>query len=287
MPKGKPLAGDRAVWDADGYPLLHTNDSDAAADALHHTLGTGANQAAAGNHTHTSSQVGLSNVANILCKFDATSAPTANDDSGDGYAVGSSWFDVTNDKAYLCLDATVGAALWQEVGGGGGGGGGGGYSEGTTFPVSPATNDKFYRTDRNMLYYYDGTRWLTTNLFIIAPSVDATTATVTVDIGRIPVWTENGGMYLVSVKLAVYVTTTNNGSNYWTAKLVRAASNNNQNDVITANTSADSASTWYEKNLTINAVLDSTARAMKFRLEPTGSPGTITFASTLIFRLIG
>lgn len=119
MPKGKPLAGDRAVWDADGYPLLHTNDADAAADALHHTLGTGANQAAAGNHTHTSSQVGLGNVANILCKFDATAEPTANDDSGDGYAVGSSWFDVTNDKAYLCLDATVGAAVWQEVGGGG------------------------------------------------------------------------------------------------------------------------------------------------------------------------
>ena len=121
MPKGKPLAGDRAVWDADGYPLLHTNDADAAADALHHTLGTGANQAAAGNHTHTSSQVGLSNVANILCKFDATAEPTANDDSADGYAVGSSWFDVTNDKAYLCLDATVGAAVWQEVGGGGAG----------------------------------------------------------------------------------------------------------------------------------------------------------------------
>lgn len=133
MPKGKPLAGDRAVWDADGYPTLHANDADAAADALHHTLGTGANQAAAGNHSHahftdtnnphsvTKAQVGLGNVANVLCKFDATAAPTANDDSGDGYSVGSSWFDVTNDKAYLCLDATEGAAVWQEVGGGGAG----------------------------------------------------------------------------------------------------------------------------------------------------------------------
>lgn len=41
-----------AVWDADDYPTLHTNDADTAT-GIHHTLGTGANQAAAGNHNHT------------------------------------------------------------------------------------------------------------------------------------------------------------------------------------------------------------------------------------------
>lgn len=39
--------------------------------------------------------------------------------------------------------------------------GSGGYDEGSSFPGSPATGDKFYRTDRNILYFYDGTRWLT------------------------------------------------------------------------------------------------------------------------------
>lgn len=47
-----PLAGDRAVHDAIGYPTLHTNDTDAATSSLHHTLGTGSTQAAAGDHTH-------------------------------------------------------------------------------------------------------------------------------------------------------------------------------------------------------------------------------------------
>jgi hypothetical protein len=46
------LAGDRAAHDATGYPLLHTNDTDMAT-GIHHTLGTGANQAAAGDHTHS------------------------------------------------------------------------------------------------------------------------------------------------------------------------------------------------------------------------------------------
>lgn len=45
----------------------------------------------------------------------ATAAPTVNDDSDDGYGVGSVWIDVTADDGYLCLDATVGAAVWKKT----------------------------------------------------------------------------------------------------------------------------------------------------------------------------
>lgn len=48
-------------------------------------------------------------------KYDATTAPTTGDDSNDGYAAGSVWYDTTNDEAYICLDATVGAAVWVEA----------------------------------------------------------------------------------------------------------------------------------------------------------------------------
>jgi hypothetical protein len=50
-----------------------------------------------------------------LNKFNATVAPTVNEDSGDGYEVGSEWIDVTADDAYVCLDATVGAAVWKKT----------------------------------------------------------------------------------------------------------------------------------------------------------------------------
>lgn len=53
--------------------------------------------------------------SDILDKLDATTSPTVNDDSGDGYSVGSRWVDVTNDKAYICLDAAVGAAVWGKI----------------------------------------------------------------------------------------------------------------------------------------------------------------------------
>ncbi len=49
-----------------------------------------------------------------------TTAPTVNDDSGDGYAVGDRWVDETHDKEYVVLDVTVGAAVWTETTGGGG-----------------------------------------------------------------------------------------------------------------------------------------------------------------------
>lgn len=44
-----------------------------------------------------------------------TTAPTAGDDTGDGYSVGSRWYDTTNDKEYVCLDATAAAAVWKET----------------------------------------------------------------------------------------------------------------------------------------------------------------------------
>jgi hypothetical protein len=52
-------------------------------------------------------------------KYDATAAPTANDDSGDGYEVGSIWINVTADDAYIALDVTPTAAVWQLIGDGG------------------------------------------------------------------------------------------------------------------------------------------------------------------------
>jgi hypothetical protein len=44
-----------------------------------------------------------------------TTAPTVNDDSGDGYAIGDRWIDTTNDQEYVAVDVTVGAAVWKQT----------------------------------------------------------------------------------------------------------------------------------------------------------------------------
>lgn len=49
-------------------------------------------------------------------KINGTAAPTSADDSDDGYGPGSVWVDTTNDRAYVCVDATVAAAVWVYIG---------------------------------------------------------------------------------------------------------------------------------------------------------------------------
>ena len=49
--------------------------------------------------------------------YKATTAPTVNDDIGDGYSVGSFWADISSLPAdiYICRDNTSGAAVWYQV----------------------------------------------------------------------------------------------------------------------------------------------------------------------------
>ena len=71
--------------------------------------GTNTTQAASTEFVTAAVAAGGSGVLN---NYAATAAPTVDDDSTAGYAVGSEWIDVTNDASYRCLDATEGAAIW-------------------------------------------------------------------------------------------------------------------------------------------------------------------------------
>lgn len=72
--------------------------------------GTGASDAA-----NARTNLGIDAIATKLSNLSAAVAPTVNEDSGDGYDVGSFWLDTTADDAYICLDAAVGAAVWRKI----------------------------------------------------------------------------------------------------------------------------------------------------------------------------
>ena len=59
----------------------------------------------------------------ILNNDGAAVDPTINEDSGDGYSIKSRWLNTTDDKEWICLDATIGAAVWVETTASGGGAG--------------------------------------------------------------------------------------------------------------------------------------------------------------------
>lgn len=60
-------------------------------------------------------------VAAHKCNNEAIVPPTVDDDSTDGYDVGSRWFDVTAEKEYVCINPAEGAAVWKETTGAGSG----------------------------------------------------------------------------------------------------------------------------------------------------------------------
>ncbi len=47
-------------------------------------------------------------------------APTAGDDTGDGYEVGSTWIDTAGGDIYVCVDASAAAAVWVDISAGAG-----------------------------------------------------------------------------------------------------------------------------------------------------------------------
>ena len=59
----------------------------------------------------------------VLDKIDATVPPDVNDDAGDGYSVGSQWVDTSAGDVFVCVDASVGAAVWEQTNGAPGGAG--------------------------------------------------------------------------------------------------------------------------------------------------------------------
>ena len=100
--------------------IVEMDDADAAVDDYCKLT---VNGIVGRSYSEVKTDLSLNYVENLKVKLDGTQAPTVNNDTDEGYVVGSRWFDVTNDKEYVCLDNTDGAAVWTETTGAGGGAG--------------------------------------------------------------------------------------------------------------------------------------------------------------------
>jgi hypothetical protein len=166
-----------------------------------------------------------------------------------------------------------------------------GYSEGTSFPVSPSTDDKFYRTDRNILYYYDGTRWLSVQVFretFFSSDNANPTGSESASLGGWSTRQGDNGIYVVSLDATTLVVTTNDGSNYWPVEFKRINQENSATALGSFNTSAHTATNWYDTSVAIGAVLDSGVRLVTCATgTKTGTPGNIWVYPCIVYRLIG
>ncbi len=161
---------------------------------------------------------------------------------------------------------------------------------GTSFPGSPSTGDRFFRTDRILEYYYDGTRWLSTQLFrqsfTNSESANPTTTSGSV-MGAWPVTQGDNGIWIVSFQTTSLVLTTNDGTKYWNFSIDWRTQANANTVLVTANTSADTATNWYDKTLAVGALLDSTARYVHLLVTKTSTPGSLYVQPCILYRYVG
>ena len=140
---------------------------------------------------------------------------------------------------------------------------------------------KFYRDDLGLLCYYDGTRWLTVAEYVLdfQPGFGITANTEGYSAMR-----TTYDAYVTRVTAAYSVSTTNNGSNYWSFVVRYAAA---ATTIATLTTAAASVGTWTRGESTPNTVVaQSTALAIQVSVTKTGSPGALYSGVRVTYRLV-
>ncbi|MEM4248351.1 MAG: hypothetical protein QXH80_03710, partial [Candidatus Nanoarchaeia archaeon] len=59
--------------------------------------------------------LGISELAIVKNKLDATTPPTNFDDITENFSIGSKWIDIVNKKIYICVDNKKYSAVWQLI----------------------------------------------------------------------------------------------------------------------------------------------------------------------------
>lgn len=169
---------------------------------------------------------------------------------------------------------------------------------GTSFPGSPATNQRYFRTDRGIEYYYDGTRWLSTQLFDLTLAIRSAAALSGNGTFNVPVNPKHtiNGIWVEGITGAfVPVTVAQSTSNFFTLTCTIYTSGNLTATSLTLTGTTDTKTftvtgPWYEMDVgvtSVTAALSSGPFLFQAFLASTGSPGTYFFAAVMQYRLIG
>lgn len=168
----------------------------------------------------------------------------------------------------------------------------GGTASGTSFPSSWPNNVPFLRTDLGFLCYYDGTRWLTVHeyeRFLFGGTSANTLLDFTASDGfaflmRLRL---DYAPYFTRAAVTTRVSTTNNGSNYWTVSLDTYNLNFGAGtSIYQFNTSADTVNTYTDHEGNPSTPNPSNRHHLVLSVQKSGSPGTLRCLPAIFYRLI-
>ena len=164
----------------------------------------------------------------------------------------------------------------------------GGVSSGTSFPVSPSAGDLFFRTDRGILYFYNSTvtKWLSVDRHIHSVLNGPYYGTATV--GALWALALDEDTYVDEFVVQSFVSTTNNGSNFYTFALLSRDTTVTAATIASVNTSADSPSTLTTHSVSVGTVYASASiPQLEVTSSKSGAPGNNFSAGRVVTRSVG
>lgn len=164
---------------------------------------------------------------------------------------------------------------------------------GAAFPVTPAplTYDRFFHTGKQMEFFWDGTRWLSTHVFTASPvNGVAIPLTATAGTGSMR-WNfdKQGGtdIWLVATHCSFFISagTALSGSHSWISLTLTAQPGNTaKGGILTINSGASGA--WRETSSAIGALLGTTNFHIDSGWTKTGTPGNMSVYETISYRVV-
>lgn len=165
---------------------------------------------------------------------------------------------------------------------------------GTSFPGSPATGSRYFRTDRGIEYYYDGTRWLSVELFTDAiPEVSNIAfpyAATALGAERLLVpYAGTYDLWLVEVQVAFFVLggTALSASHKWVSVFQKLVAAGTATTIATVNIDSGASSVWRTNVTAIGALLSTTHFTFSVDHTKTGTPGNLYTVPRIVYRLVG
>lgn len=168
--------------------------------------------------------------------------------------------------------------------------GGGKFSAGASFPGSPASGDRCWRTDLGMEFYFDGTRWLgPARDFTVPWNPGVAWGSLAADnyplLGVIP-YGPHASLLLTGATIHMEVLTTNDATKYWTGSLDVDILGTALGGTFNTSAIAPSASTTFVLTISSVAVKASGHVRCYLHTTKTSTPGDLNVSMVVHYRPI-
>lgn len=170
---------------------------------------------------------------------------------------------------------------------------------GTTFPANPSIDALAYRTDLKMWFFFDGTRWLSTDVYEMTLAESATNAgagalgatTNAIGLWATP-WLRGGSdIWLENVTTMFFVAgggSALSASHKWVGTFNKRPTGNTDTTIKTVNIDSGASAVWRTDTQNIGALMNAGTVHYVFgwNWTKTGTPGNLNWSFTVAYRVV-